>query len=83
MSDTEPDLAGMADALPDVEPHGIHREMPGSSTRAGHGPPEPDSRLRLCRTSWLLMAAGTALPVGVNVCTPTSDLLPLLVHCAA
>ena len=27
MSDTEPDLAGMADALPDVEPHGIHREM--------------------------------------------------------
>ena len=26
MSDTEPDMAGMADALPDVEPHGIHRE---------------------------------------------------------
>ena len=27
MSDTEPDMAGMADALPDVEPHGTHREM--------------------------------------------------------
>ena len=26
MSDTEPDVAGLADALPDVEPHGTHRE---------------------------------------------------------
>ena len=27
MSDTEPDVSGLADALPDVEPHGTHREM--------------------------------------------------------
>ena len=26
MSDTEPDVSGLADALPDVEPHGTHRE---------------------------------------------------------
>jgi hypothetical protein len=26
MSDEEPDMAGMADALPDVDPHGTHRE---------------------------------------------------------
>ena len=53
MSDTEPDMAGLADALPDVEPHGNDRESPVACTaqrpRGAHGPrPFRNSGICVC-----------------------------------